>query len=406
MAGYPFDHLEKKWQRFWEEEKTFRAPDLPDPEKQKFYVLDMFPYPSGAGLHVGHPEGYTATDIIARYKRMKGFDVLHPMGWDAFGLPAEQYAVHTNTHPRITTERNVTRFRRQLKSLGFSYDWDREINTTDPSYFKWTQWIFLRLYERGLAFQSEVPVWWCPELGTTLSNEEVVDGKSEVGGYACVRRPLRQWMLRITEYAERLLEGLDDLDWPESTKEMQRNWIGKSEGAEVEFGISGRPDDRICVFTTRLDTLFGATYMVLAPEHPLVEVVTTSDRADAVQSYVRQSSRKSDLERTDLQKEKTGVFTGGFAVNPVNGERIPIWIADYVMVSYGTGAIMAVPAHDERDYAFAGRFGLPVREVVQGGDVSTGAYTGEGPPREFIKRGSGDSGYRGAGSIPRWPRRA
>ncbi len=378
MADYPFAEIEKKWQRFWEENKTFRTPDEPVPDREKFYVLDMFPYPSGAGLHVGHPEGYTATDIVARYKRMKGFNVLHPMGWDAFGLPAEQYALKTNTNPRTTTDANVDRFRAQLKSLGFSYDWDREVNTTEPNYFKWTQWIFLKLYEKGLAYQSDVPVWWCPELGTTLANEEVIDGRSEIGGYECVRKPLRQWMLRITKYAERLLEGLDEMDWPESTKEMQRNWIGRSEGADVDFRIFGHPERTIRVFTTRPDTLFGATYMVLAPEHTLVKQVTTADHVDEVRAYVEQAARKSDLERAELQREKTGVFTGGFAVNPVNGEKIPIWIADYVLISYGTGAIMAVPAHDERDYEFARKYDLPIREVVSGGNVSVEAYTGEG----------------------------
>ncbi len=387
MPGYPFGEIEKKWQQVWEEEKTFHTPDEPDRGKEKFYVLDMFPYPSGSGLHVGHPEGYTATDIVARYKRMNGFNVLHPMGWDAFGLPAEQYALKTNTHPRETTEQNVDRFRTQLKSLGFSYDWDREVNTTDPKYFKWTQWIFLKLYEKGLAYQSEVPVWWCPALGTTLANEEVIDGKSEIGGHECVRKPLRQWMLRITKYAERLLEGLDELDWPESTKEMQRNWIGRSEGAEVEFDVLGYPQEKIRVFTTRPDTLFGATYMVLAPEHPLVPKVTTADHFDDVEDYIEEAARKSDLERMELQKEKSGVFSGGFAMNPVNGEKIPIWIADYVLISYGTGAIMAVPAHDERDYEFARAFDLPIREVVSGGDIAEGAYTGEG---ELVNSSSTD----------------
>ncbi|MEX0600474.1 MAG: leucine--tRNA ligase, partial [Rhodothermales bacterium] len=380
MAGYPFTAIEEKWQSYWDEKKTFRTPDRPDPDRDKFYVLDMFPYPSGAGLHVGHPEGYTATDIIARYKRMKGFNVLHPMGWDAFGLPAEQYALKTNTHPRETTERNIVRFREQLKLLGFSYDWDREVNTTDPAYFKWTQWIFLKLYEKGLAYQSEVPVWWCPELGTTLANEEVVDGKSEVGGYECVRKPLRQWMLRITDYAERLLEGLDELDWPTSTKEMQRNWIGKSEGAEVEIRIVGQPAEKLRVFTTRPDTLFGATFMVLAPEHPLVDTLTEKEREDEVQAYVREAASKSDLERTELQKEKTGVFTGAHAVNPVNGEKIPIWIADYVLATYGTGAIMAVPGQDDRDWEFAARYELPiVRTVKPPPDFEGKAYTGDGP---------------------------
>ncbi len=380
MAGYPFTDIEQKWQRYWEEHQTFRTPDAVDTRKPKFYVLDMFPYPSGAGLHVGHPEGYTATDIVARYKRMQGFNVLHPMGWDAFGLPAEQYAVKTNTHPRVTTEHNVNRFREQLQSLGFSYDWSREVNTTDPDYFKWTQWIFLKLYEKGLAYQAEIPVWWCPELGTTLANEEVIDGRSEVGGYPCIRRPLRQWMLKITAYADRLLEGLDEMDWPESTKEMQRNWIGRSEGAEVDFPVFGHPEERIRVFTTRPDTLFGATFMVLAPEHPLIPKVTTADRFDEVDAYIREASHKSDLERTELQKEKTGVFTGGHAVNPVNGQKIPIWIADYVLASYGTGAIMAVPGQDERDWAFAEKYGLPIVRTVQPPDGWEGkAYTGDGP---------------------------
>ena len=378
MSGYPFAEIEQRWRRRWEESKTFRTPDEPDPDKEKFYILDMFPYPSGTGLHVGHPEGYTATDILARYKRMKGFNVLHAIGWDAFGLPAEQYAVKTNTHPRVTTEANIARFREQLKMLGFSYDWDREIDTTSPDYFRWTQWIFLKLYEKGLAFQGEALVWWCPELGTTLANEEVVDGKSEVGGYECVRKPLRQWMLRITEYAERLLEGLDDLDWPESTKEMQRNWIGKSEGAEVDFPVCGVAGETIRVFTTRPDTLFGATYMVLAPEHPLIPKMTAPDRREEVEAYVAAAAKKSDRERSELQRDKTGVFTGGFALNPANGERIPVWVAEYVLISYGTGAIMAVPAHDERDHAFAQTFGLPIREVVSGGDVAKEAWTGDG----------------------------
>ena len=378
MAGYPFRDVEKKWQAYWEQHQTFRTPDAVDPDRPKYYVLDMFPYPSGAGLHVGHPEGYTATDIVARFKRMNGFNVLHPMGWDAFGLPAEQYAIQTGTHPRETTERNIERFRAQLKSLGFAYDWEREVNTTDPDYFRWTQWIFLKLYERGLAYQAEVPVNWCPALGTVLANEEVIDGRSERGGHPVIRRPMRQWMLKITAYADRLLEGLESLDWPESTKDMQRNWIGRSEGAEVEFAVVGAPEERIKVFTTRPDTLFGATYMVLAPEHPLVPKVTTADHLDEVDAYIRRSAGKSDLERTELQKEKTGVYTGGHAVNPVNGQKIPIWIADYVLATYGTGAIMAVPAHDERDYEFAEKFGLTIREVVSGGNVTAGAYTGEG----------------------------
>ncbi|PSQ80425.1 MAG: leucine--tRNA ligase [Bacteroidetes bacterium QS_8_68_15] len=365
MAAYPFAQIEEKWQRHWDDEDTFETPDEPREGREPYYVLDMFPYPSGSGLHVGHPEGYTATDIVARYKRKNGFDVLHPMGWDAFGLPAEQYAVETGTHPRATTEENIATFKRQLKRLGFSYDWSREIATTDPDYYKWTQWIFLTLYEQGLAYQAEVPVWWCEELGTTLANEEVIDGKSERGGHPCERIPMRQWMLKITDYAERLLDGLDDLDWPESTIKMQRNWIGKSEGAEVDFGVVGRPEETIRVFTTRPDTLFGATYMVLAPEHPLVSKVTTEAQGDAVEDYIRQAQQKSELERTELQDEKTGVFTGGHAKNPVTGERIPIWIADYVLATYGTGAIMAVPAHDERDFAFAKKYDIEIREVVR-----------------------------------------
>ena len=384
MAGYPFQEIESTWQRYWEAHHTFRTlgpgDDGFDPDKPPYYVLDMFPYPSGAGLHVGHPEGYTATDILARYKRMHGFNVLHPIGWDAFGLPAEQYAIKTGTHPRETTERNIARFREQLKSLGFSYDWSRELSTTDPDYVRWTQWIFLKLYEKGLAYQAEVPVNWCPELGTVLANEEVIDGKSEVGGFPVVRRPMRQWMLKITAYADRLLDGLDDLDWPESTKEMQRNWIGRSEGAEVEFPVVGRPEERLRVFTTRPDTLFGATFMVLAPEHPLVPKVTTSEHLADVDAYIREATGKSDLERTELQKEKTGVFTGGHAINPVNGQKIPIWIADYVLATYGTGAIMAVPAQDQRDWDFAEKYGLPiVRTVEPPEDFDGQAYTGDGP---------------------------
>ena len=378
MAGYPFKDIESKWQRYWEEHGTFRTPDDVDTSKPKYYVLDMFPYPSGDGLHVGHPEGYTASDIVARYKRMRGFNVLHPIGWDAFGLPAEQYAVRTGTHPKITTERNIERFRKQLKSLGLSFDWSREVNTTDPAYYKWTQWIFKQLFERGLAYQEELPVWWCPELGTTLANEEVIDGKSEVGGFPCVRRPLRQWVLKITAYADALLEGLDELDWPDSTKEMQRNWIGRSEGAEIDFEIDGRPE-KLRVFTTRPDTLFGATYMVLAPEHALVDALTTPERRAEVDAYRAQAARKSELERAELQKEKTGVFTGAHAINPANGERIPIYIADYVLASYGTGAIMAVPAQDERDYEFAVAHGLPiVRTVEPPQGFEGGAYTGDG----------------------------
>jgi leucyl-tRNA synthetase len=430
---YPFHLIEPKWQHHWEQQQTFRAwnpgdripaehpfarrhglanaagsADLPP----KFYILDMFPYPSGAGLHVGHPEGYTATDILARYKRAQGFNVLHPMGWDAFGLPAEQYAVKTGQHPGRTTEANIATFKRQIQSLGFSYDWSREIDTTDPNYFRWTQWIFLKFYHswfnpatnkaepietltyppelndaeekrtyrdnHRLAYVSEAPVNWCPELGTVLANEEVIDGKSEVGGYPVLRKPMRQWMLRITAYAERLLKDLDGLDWSSSLKEMQRNWIGRSEGAEVEFSVVA-PAVKITVFTTRPDTLFGATYMVLAPEHKLVESIATATQAEAVNRYREYAASKSDLERTELAREKTGVFTGAYAVNPVNGERIPIWLADYVLASYGTGAIMAVPAHDSRDLEFARKFNLPIRQVILAppGEESIG-FVGEG----------------------------
>lgn len=372
-----FNHqeIEKKWQTVWEDNKTFKTSE--DKGKNKFYALDMFPYPSGAGLHVGHPEGYTATDILSRMKRMQGFNVLHPMGWDAFGLPAEQYALDTGNDPAEFTEQNINTFRRQIKALGFSYDWDREVNTTDPEYYKWTQWIFLKLYEKGLAYIDEVAVNWCPALGTVLANEEVIDGKSERGGHPVVRKPMRQWMLRITAYADRLLEDLDLLDWPESLKDMQRNWIGRSEGAEVTFQIEGH-EGTFTVFTTRPDTLFGATYAVLAPEHALVDKITTDDQKAAVNAYIEKIQSKSDLERTDLAKEKTGVFTGAYAVNPVNGEKMPIWIADYVLASYGTGAIMAVPGHDERDYEFAKQFDLSIIEVVAGGDVQKEAYTGDG----------------------------
>src|SRR5512143_1766985 len=385
--AYPFKDIEAKWQAHWESHATFRVPAKVDTSKPKYYVLDMFPYPSGEGLHVGHPEGYTASDIVARYKRMRGFNVLHPMGWDAFGLPAEQYAVRTGTHPRITTERNVQRFRAQLKSLGFSYDWQREVNTTDPGYYKWTQWIVKQLFDRGLAYQSELPVWWCPELGTTLANEEVIDGKSEVGGFACVRKPLRQWVLKITQYADELLKGLDDLDWPNSTKEMQRNWIGRSEGAEIDFlvdaggaGVNARPNVKLRVFTTRPDTLFGATYMVLAPEHELVPRLATASQRAAIEAYRQQAARKSELERTELQKEKSGVFTGAYAVNPATGGKIPIWIADYVLAGYGTGAIMAVPAQDQRDFEFAATYGLPVIRTVQPPPDfdGNGAWLGDG----------------------------
>ncbi|MGE7631974.1 leucine--tRNA ligase [Bacillus paramycoides] len=372
-----FNHqeIEKKWQGYWEENKTFRTPD--ETEKPKFYALDMFPYPSGAGLHVGHPEGYTATDILSRMKRMQGYNVLHPMGWDAFGLPAEQYALDTGNSPAEFTEHNINTFRNQIKSLGFSYDWDREVNTTDPNYYKWTQWIFLKLFEKGLAYVDEVPVNWCPALGTVLANEEIIDGKSERGGHPVERRPMRQWMLKITAYGDRLLEDLDELDWPESLKDMQRNWIGRSEGAEVHFNIDGT-DEKFTVFTTRPDTLFGASYCVLAPEHALVADITTTEQKEAVEAYINSVKMKSDLERTELAKEKTGVFTGAYAVNPVNGEKLPIWIADYVLATYGTGAVMAVPAHDERDYEFASTFNLPMKEVVKGGDISKEAYTGDG----------------------------
>ncbi len=378
--GYPYRKIEEKWQQFWEAHKTFRTPEKIDPGKPKFYVLDMYPYPSGAGLHVGHPEGYTATDIIARYKRMKGFNVLHPMGWDAFGLPAEQYAIETGTHPRITTEKNIRRFREQLKKIGFSYDWERQVDTTDPHYYKWTQWIFLQLYQKGLAYLAEVPVNWCPALGTVLANEEVIDGKSERGGHPVFRRPMRQWMLKITAYAERLLEDLEMVEWPESTKEMQRNWIGRSEGAEVDFPLAGHPGEKIRVFTTRPDTLFGATYMVLSPEHELVDTITTPEYREAVKRYQAEAARKSDLERTELQKKKTGVFTGGYAVNPANDQEIPVWVADYVLASYGTGVIMAVPGQDERDWEFAEVYNLPIIRTVQPPDDFTGkAYLGDGP---------------------------
>ncbi len=393
---YEFGQIEPKWQKFWEENKTFKATDC-DTSRPKYYVLDMFPYPSGQGLHVGHPEGYTASDIVARYKRMKGFNVLHPFGWDAFGLPAEQHAIKTGTDPAETTFRNIVNMRRQTKSLGFSYDWDREIATTDPEYYKWTQWIFLKLFnsyfderqqkarpieqlpvpegisedekrrfidEHRLAYQADVPVNWCPALGTVLANEEVVGGVSERGGHPVVRRPMRQWMLRITKYAERLLDDLNEVDWPESIKKLQVDWIGKSVGAEVRFQIDGHDAD-IWVFTTRPDTLFGATYMVMAPEHSLVDVMTTAEQKAAVREYCEAAARKSDLDRTDLAKEKTGVFTGAYAINPVNNEKIPIWVSDYVLISYGTGAIMAVPAHDERDFEFAQKFGLPIIPVVK-----------------------------------------
>lgn len=358
---YKFKEIEKKWQTHWEENKTFKTPDFSD--KQKYYVLDMFPYPSGAGLHVGHPEGYTATDIVCRYKRMRGCNVLHPMGWDAFGLPAEQYAVETGTHPSITTKKNTEEFKRQIKALGFSYDWDREISTTDKEYYKWTQWIFVQLYKKGLAYLDEVPVNWCPALGTVLANEEVIDGKSERGGHDVIRKPMKQWMFKITEYAEKLLAGLDELDWSEGIKEMQRNWIGKSTGANLFFQVAGF-NERIEVYTTRPDTLFGATYMVISPEHKLVHKITTKDHKSEVDAYIEHAAKMSELERTSLNQEKTGAFTGSYAINPVNNEKIPIWIADYVLISYGTGAIMAVPAHDTRDFEFAQKFSLPIKCII------------------------------------------
>jgi len=402
---YPFDQIEPKWQAIWEKRQIFHAPNPAeknfDPAKAKFYILDMFPYPSGAGLHVGHPEGYTATDIVARYKRMRGFNVLHPMGWDAFGLPAEQYAIKSGQHPALTTRENVAKFKSQLKRIGFSYDWQREINTTDPRYYRWTQWIFLQIYnswfnpatnkaepistypgknpdEVRLAYVADVPVNWCPELGTVLANEEVVDGKSELGGFPVVRRPMRQWMLRITAYAERLLNELGGLDWPEGIKLLQRNWIGRSEGAEIDFKID-KSDQKVRVFTTRPDTLYGGTFLVLAPEHSLVDLIVTEEQWPAVREYRERTARKSDLERADLSKDKTGVFTGAYAINPANNEKIPIWIADYVLIGYGTGAIGGVPAHDERDLEFAKKFDLPIVVVVQPtGDEPAFGFTGEG----------------------------
>ena len=373
--NYNHKIIEKKWQCFWLDNQTFKTSD--NLGQKKFYALDMFPYPSGAGLHVGHPEGYTATDIISRYKRMQGYNVLHPMGWDAFGLPAEQYALDTGNDPRAFTKQNIQTFKRQIQELGFSYDWDREVNTTDPEYYKWTQWIFIQLYNKGLAYVDEVAVNWCPALGTVLSNEEVVDGVSERGGHPVYRRPMKQWVLKITEYADRLLEDLDDLDWPESRKDMQRNWIGRSEGARVSFKVEGE-NDTIDVFTTRPDTIFGTTFLVLSPEHALVEKITTTEKFEEVKKYQEAASKKSDLERTDLAKDKSGVFTGAYAINPLSGEKLPIWIADYVLSSYGTGAVMAVPAHDERDHEFAVKFNLPIIEVIAGGDVQKEAYTGAG----------------------------
>jgi leucyl-tRNA synthetase len=419
---YPHAEIEPKWQRYWLDNKTFRALDPAEAGgKPKYYALDMFPYPSAAGLHVGHPEGYTATDIISRKKRMSGWNVLHPMGWDAFGLPAEQHALATGTHPSTTTRKNVDTFRQQIQRLGLGYDWDREVDTTDPKYYRWTQWIFLELYRLGLAYQAEVPVWWCPGLGTVLANEEVKDGKSERGNFPVVRVPMRQWMLRITVYAERLLNDLDGLDWPESIKAMQRHWIGKSEGAEVDFALEhpvtlgDAPTTALRIYTTRPDTLFGVTYMVLAPEHPLVPALTTEGQRAAVDAYRDQAASKSDLDRTDLAKDKTGVFTGAYAINPVSGARVPIWIADYVLVSYGTGAIMAVPGHDQRDWEFAKAFDIPIIPVVgtaDGGvpDLHRGAHTEEGiainsgpydglTTAEFKKKVSADLEARGVGKV-------
>lgn len=373
--SYKHTQIEEKWQKYWKDHDTYKMMD--DPSKPKFYALDMFPYPSGAGLHVGHPLGYIATDILSAFKRKQGYNVLHPMGWDAFGLPAEQYAIDTGNDPAEFTAKNIATFKRQMQELGFSYDWSREINTTDPSYYKWTQWIFIQLYKRGLAYIDEVAVNWCPALGTVLANEEVIDGLSERGNHPVERRPMRQWVLRITEYADRLLEDLDELDWPESLKDMQRNWIGRSEGAQLKFEIADT-EHSFEAFTTRPDTIFGATYAVLAPEHKLVSAITTDAQREAVEKYIESVKSKSDLERTDLAKDKSGVFTGAYAINPASGAKMPIWIADYVLATYGTGAIMAVPAHDERDYEFAKKFDLPIVEVVAGGNIEEEAYAGEG----------------------------
>ena len=378
--AYPFKNIEPKWQKYWDENKTFRVTeDEKFPADKRRYVLDMFPYPSGAGLHVGHPEGYTATDIYCRYLRMNGYNVLHPMGYDAFGLPAENYAIKTRTHPSITTNANIENFTRQIKALGFSYDWDRCVSTCEPDYYKWTQWIFLKLYEKGLAYEAETPINWCPSCLTGLANEEVKEGKCERCGAVVTHKTIRQWILKITEYAERLLEDLDDLDWPDSVKAMQRNWIGKSFGAEVDFEIDGHAGEKLTVYTTRCDTLFGATYMVVAPEHPVVKKITTTEQKEAVEKYIEEAAKKSDLQRTDLAKDKTGVFSGSYAINPVNGKKIPIWIADYVLISYGTGAIMAVPAHDDRDWEFAKKFNLPIIEVLKSEvDVQKQAWTQDG----------------------------
>ena len=375
-----YDHktIEKKWQKFWKKNETFKA-DL-NKDQKKYYALDMFPYPSGQGLHVGHPEGYTATDVMSRMKRMQGFNVLHPMGWDAFGLPAEQYALKTGHNPKDFTNKNIDHFRDQIQSLGFSYDWDREVNTTDPKFYKWTQWIFEQLYKKGLAYESEIMVNWAPDFmgGTVVANEEVEDGKTKRGGYPVYRKPMRQWVLKITAYADRLIDDLDLVDWPESVKEMQRNWIGRSEGASVFFPVVGDEDTKIEVFTTRADTLFGASYVVLAPEQELVDQLTTPEHKAEVEKYKEEASRRSDLERTDLNKDKTGVFTGSYVINPVNGEKLPIWISDYVLASYGTGAVMAVPSGDQRDYDFATKFDLPIKPVIEGADVSEGAFDGDG----------------------------
>ena len=373
---YNFREIEPKWQKYWDEHETFKT-DVWDFSKPKYYALDMFPYPSGQGLHVGHPEGYTATDIISRMKRMQGYNVLHPMGWDAFGLPAEQYAIKTGNHPEGFTKENIATFKRQLKMLGFSFDWSKEISTCDPSFYKWTQWIFKQLYLDGLVKLVDMPVNWCEELGTVLSNDEVIDGKSERGGFPVVRKNMKQWVMDIPKYAEILLKGLDEVDWPESTKDMQRNWIGKSTGAEVTFKVDGT-EETFTVFTTRPDTLFGATYCVLSPEHPLVKKITTDEHKEEVEEYIKKAASKSDLERTELNKEKTGAFTGSYAINPVNNKKIPIWISDYVLMTYGTGAIMAVPAHDTRDYEFASKFGIEIIPVLEGGDISKEAYTGDG----------------------------
>ena len=375
--SYNFNEIEKKWQEYWDKNKTFYT-DVWDFSKPKFYALDMFPYPSGQGLHVGHPEGYTATDIISRMKRMQGYNVLHPMGWDAFGLPAEQYAIKTGNHPAKFTEKNIETFKKQLKMLGLSFDWDKEISTCDPNFYKWTQWIFKQLYNDGLAKLIEMPVNWCEELGCVLSNDEVINGKSERGGYPVVRKNMKQWVLDIPKYADILLDGLEEIDWPESTKEIQRNWIGKSEGAEVKFKVDGFDNLEFTVFTTRPDTLFGATYCVIAPEHELVKKITTENCKQSVEKYVQETSSKSDLERTELNKDKTGVFTGSYAINPVNNKKIPIWISDYVLATYGTGCIMAVPAHDQRDYEFATKFGIDIIPVLEGGDISKEAFVGDG----------------------------